>query len=256
MYDESVVDRILNTDLENEGEIEQVLKAQGVSERAAHAIKAALRLLNAFKDELPNDILNTLASLAGYGYAPAPTGEIKAAKPSSDDDSYGDYGYGEYGDSEGKKKPPKRATAEAEARALRRESVKKAMLGLCGTRSEVWESIREAARAMFGDDSPQSIDALLSCPTGARLYAAYLEAAPDPIPEPVSKTSSDDDDGDVPIWQEIKRQARQQVAKAGESLSEAESIARFLNSPAGRKLYKEYLRQKEELIARRRHPGR
>jgi len=255
MYDETLLDRVLSTDLEDEAEIDRILKAQRLSEKAASAVKGALRLLNAFKDELPPDIINTLASLAGYGYQPPPlpaSDEVKAAR-SQPKNEYGDY---EYGADRGKKKPPKRATAEAEARAQRRESVKKAMLGLCSTRSEVWESIREAARAMFGDDSPQSIDALLSCPTGARLYAAYLEAAPDPIPEPVSKTSSDDDDGDVPIWQEIKRQARQQVAKAGESLSEAEAVARFLNSPAGRRLYKEYLRQKEELIARRRHLSR
>jgi len=257
MYDESVVDRILNTDLENEDEIEQILKAQGLSEKAANAVKGALRLLNAYRDELPGDILNTLASLAGYGYQPPPlpaSDEVKAARsqPKNEYGDYGEYGgYGDYGEGKGRKKPPKRATAQAEERAQRHQVVHKSLLGLARNRSEVWEAIEKAAEIVFGDSSPQSVDALLCTPTGAQLYSAYLQARVDPVPEPQPVRKAWDDE-DVPAWQEIKRLANQQVAKADGSISEAEAVARALNTPMGRKPYKEYLRQKQELTARRR----
>jgi hypothetical protein len=210
---------------------------EGLSEREAIATKAVLLTLCALKDELPHGILRSLALLASYALLPSSSSSSSKRKRK-------------------KAQLPERATAEAERRAQQRKSVQRAMLGLCRTRSEVWNAICAGAEAAFGDSSPQSIDALLSCPTGARLCAAYFEAQPDPPPEPASETSGDDDEDDVPAWREIKRQARQQVAKTGESLSKIESIARFLCSPVGKQLYKEYLRQKEELIAKRRLAGR
>lgn len=63
---------IMDIELENEQEVDNVLKAEGLSEKAINAIKGALKLLNAFKEELPGDILSKLAGLAGYGY-PEPT---------------------------------------------------------------------------------------------------------------------------------------------------------------------------------------
>lgn len=66
-------------------------KAQesGLSEKAAQAVKAALRLLNEHKEELPGDLLDHLAALAGYGTAPA---------QGKDMNPYGyRYGYAPYG---------------------------------------------------------------------------------------------------------------------------------------------------------------
>jgi hypothetical protein len=205
---------------------------EGLSEKEAIATKAVLLTLCALKDELPHGILRSLALLASYALLPSSSSSSSSKRKRK------------------KAQLPERATAEAERRIEQRKSVQRAILGLCRTRSEVWDAVCEAAQAMFGDSSWRSIDYLLSYPIGAMLHAAYLEAAPDP--EPVGETSGGNDEDDVPAWQEIKRQARQQVAKAGESLSEDESIMRFLDSPAGRKLYQEYLRQKEELIAKRR----
>jgi len=90
MADNELLQAILDAELQDEERINEVLKAQGLSEKATNAVKGALRILNAFKDELPKDILNTLASLAGYGYAPAPTEKAKAKE--EEDEEYGDYG--------------------------------------------------------------------------------------------------------------------------------------------------------------------
>lgn len=64
---EELYSLISQTEVEGEERLEQLFKA-GLSQKALAAVKGALRLLNAYKDELPGDILKTLADLAGYGY--------------------------------------------------------------------------------------------------------------------------------------------------------------------------------------------
>ena len=55
-----VIAAVLETEVDGEEAI-----AKGLSDKGASAAKGALRLLNAFKDEMPKDILSKLASLAG-----------------------------------------------------------------------------------------------------------------------------------------------------------------------------------------------
>ena len=72
---EEILKAVLETELDNDEEVDKVLKAS-LSDKAANAVKGALRLLGAYKDELPKDIMKTLAGLAGYGY-PAPAGKAQ-----------------------------------------------------------------------------------------------------------------------------------------------------------------------------------
>lgn len=58
---------LLKLALENEDQIDQELAKAKLSAKAINAVKGALRLLSAYKDELPTNILNTLAKLGGYG---------------------------------------------------------------------------------------------------------------------------------------------------------------------------------------------
>lgn len=60
---------LLKLALENEDDVDEALGKAKLSDKAAKAVKGALKLLNAYKDELPDDILKTLADLGGYGYA-------------------------------------------------------------------------------------------------------------------------------------------------------------------------------------------
>lgn len=66
---DEILKAIVESELENEQEVDKILKAKKVSDKAMAAVKGALKVLNAFKDELPNDVMTTLAGLAGYGYA-------------------------------------------------------------------------------------------------------------------------------------------------------------------------------------------
>ena len=63
MTDEKLL-ALLETPAENEAKLEAVLKEE-MSEDAVRAVRAALRLLDAFKDEIPSDTLAGLADAAG-----------------------------------------------------------------------------------------------------------------------------------------------------------------------------------------------
>jgi len=88
---EEILKAVLETELDDEQKVEEVLKAAKLSGKAQNAVKGALRLLNAYKDELPKDIMKTLAELAGYGY-PAPTEKAKEKKDEGEDKKK-KYGY-------------------------------------------------------------------------------------------------------------------------------------------------------------------
>lgn len=61
---------------------EELLKQAKLSAKAMNAVKGALRMLNAFKDEVPKDVMSKLAGLAGYGYAePARKDDDTSDKP-------------------------------------------------------------------------------------------------------------------------------------------------------------------------------
>jgi hypothetical protein len=247
---DDMLSRILDTHVENEWHIDEVLKAQGLSEKATNAVKGALRLLNAFRDELPNDILNTLASLAGYGYQPPPlpaSDEVKAGR--SQPKQYGEYGdYGEPG-KKGKPKP----SAAAEERARKDQLVRKAALGIVTSRDEAWEAIQRAAQAMFGRDDALGIDWLLQTPLGCELYRAYLDAPATPPPAPVTKTASDDDlDMDLESWREIVSLAEGLVQKSDRPMTREQAVAAVLDTARGKALYRRYLSEKATRAARRR----
>jgi len=88
---EEILKAVLETELEDENKVDEILKAAKLSDKARNAVKGALRLLNAYKDELPRDIMKTLANLAGYGY-PEPTGKAGDKKDEKDDKKK-KYGY-------------------------------------------------------------------------------------------------------------------------------------------------------------------
>lgn len=72
-----LIESILKMDIKDEAKIDEVLKQNKLSDKAIEAVKGALKLLVAFKDELPKNILETLAELTGYGY---PVPDTKTAK--------------------------------------------------------------------------------------------------------------------------------------------------------------------------------
>jgi hypothetical protein len=56
---------LLETPAENEEQLNELISKEEMSEDAVRAVRAALRLLDAFKDEVPSDTLRGLAAAAG-----------------------------------------------------------------------------------------------------------------------------------------------------------------------------------------------
>ena len=56
---------IIETPASNEAAFDAIIQKEEMSEDAVRAVRAALRLLDAFKDEIPSDTLNGLADAAG-----------------------------------------------------------------------------------------------------------------------------------------------------------------------------------------------
>jgi len=87
--DEELIE-LLKLALENEDEVDEALAKAKLSDKAAKAVKGALRLLTAYKDELPKDIIETLAGLAGYGYAEPEKSEDQAGEDQASEETVDD----------------------------------------------------------------------------------------------------------------------------------------------------------------------
>lgn len=98
-----ILKAILEVEAENEGKISEVFK--GLSDKGAEAVTGALRLISAYKDELPKDVMVGLTDLAGYEV-------VKAKNPFLTDD-------------EKKKEAEAKAKAEAAAKAKKEKDKKK-----------------------------------------------------------------------------------------------------------------------------------
>jgi len=77
-----ILKSVLETELDEEKELDAWVEKAKLDEKAVNAAKAALRILSGFKDVLPKDVLDKLAGLAGY---PAPTAKQDEPK---DKDKY------------------------------------------------------------------------------------------------------------------------------------------------------------------------
>ena len=73
VMNKEVLKAILEVEAENEGKITEVFK--NLSDKGTEAVTGALRLINAYTDELPEDLLPKLAELSGFK-----AGKIEKAK--------------------------------------------------------------------------------------------------------------------------------------------------------------------------------
>jgi hypothetical protein len=72
----------LDIDLENAESIEDIMKKMKLSEKASKACKGALKLMSAYKEEMPKSFMEKLISMAGYGDMEEEEVEMqKPAKP-------------------------------------------------------------------------------------------------------------------------------------------------------------------------------
>jgi phage-related protein len=65
--DQEILKAVLETEAENEKELDELLAVAKASDKGASAAKSALRILQAFKDEMPESVMNALQKVAGIG---------------------------------------------------------------------------------------------------------------------------------------------------------------------------------------------
>jgi len=82
MEHEEILKAVLDTEVDEESNFSEWFEKAGVSDKGQGALKSALRILNAYKDELPKDALDKLAAAAGY---PAPKAKQKEDEEEEED---------------------------------------------------------------------------------------------------------------------------------------------------------------------------
>jgi hypothetical protein len=80
---DEILKAVIETPVDEEDTLTEYFEKAKVSDKGQNALKAALRMLSAYKDELPKDVLDKLAAAAGY---PSPTS--KAKKENEDEYPY------------------------------------------------------------------------------------------------------------------------------------------------------------------------
>lgn len=83
--DQEILKAVLETEVDEEASpaLGEWLEKQKISEKGQAAVRSVLRMLSAYKDELPKDVLDKLADVAGY-----PMPKAKAAMPEDEEDKY------------------------------------------------------------------------------------------------------------------------------------------------------------------------
>lgn len=252
-FDE-VLKAVLETKIEGEEKVDEILKAAQLSEKASAAVKGALRLLSGFKDEIPGDVLAKLTGLAGY---PAPMGDEKlAACGPKDETKKVEKAIAEL-PAEVKAEFDKitKATEDANKRA---DEIQKALdaekaIRAKETDERVAKELTEQAKADFGafPAKPEEIAAVLKAsdePTKKSL-AAMFKAANEVISkskllEEVGK-STPTVEASGSAWAKIEAAASAIVQKSENKQTHAQAVDAFLRTNEGRALYQEFLTEKK-----------
>lgn len=230
----------------------EVLEKAKVEKALAEAARGALRLLNAYKDKLPKEVLQALAEAAGYGY-PEPK---KREKP--DDEAYGEPDKEPDKPKKGIRKddlPPEvreyLEKAEREAEALRKkaeeaERIAKAEREARLHREYVEKAAREYSHIAKAEElGPvlRALDEKLEKADAERLHQ-WLRAADERI-EKGALFAEFGRNGATPSSAVVKVEAKaEEIRKADPKLTKEQAFARALE--ANPELYVEYLRERGE----------
>lgn len=225
---EEVIKEILEMELDNEEKIDEVLKKAELSEKARNAVKGALKILVAYKDELPKDILKTLADLAGYEYAEPeeyPEPGTKKEKEKKMDENI-----------------PPEIKAKLEALWKEKEELRKALEAEIEQR-KIREYIAKAEEFKNLPTNPQELGLILKniaekLPEDYEKIERLLKAADECIKSSeIFSEKGSSLGGTSDVWKKIEALAESYIQKDGR-LTKEQAIAKVLEENP--ELYKEY----------------
>lgn len=226
---------LLTTQFENESKFENIISKMEISDEAKEAIKGALKLLYAYKDELPAEIIAELTKLLGLEYA-----EPEYPEPTE---------RGRKEDEEEEKKEK-----EAEESPI----VKEKILQIMKENEELRERLNKEIRIRKEKDALLRVEKELpNIPENAELVAKMLVDIEEKIPEHASTllrllrgyseavkqiTKEVGAGGEAPksVWSKIEALAKEKVEK--EKITKEQAIAKVLEENPN--LYEEYLKER------------
>jgi len=234
----------------------EAVQAAGLSEKATQAVKAALKILNEHKGELPGDLLDHLAALAGYGTAPA---QGKEMKPYGYRYGYAPYGYrygyrkSEEADKEGKQEfdlsvVPEELKAKMEAVIKQGEDAARRAREL--EEEKRLREFAEKARAELPHLAaiPEEVGRLLKdaeeglSPEARGFLERLLKSADSALAQALQPAgASPKGEKAASAWDKIEKAAAHLVAEAG--ITRPQAIRKVLEAQP--ELYREYLSEKE-----------
>lgn len=245
---QEILKELLENELDNEQEVEEVLKQKKLSPKAVNAVKGALRMLNAFKGELPKDILSTMASLAGYG----------AMKQNPMEEEKKPYGY-KYGEKKMKKEDlegleiPKEIKATLQTLWKENEDmVKKAEVLEAMVKKQEDEKLTEKYVAVAKSFKslaikPEEFGAVLKeiaqkAPDSISMIEEVLKGADEAVTQGgIFKEVGSSARGTANAMDKIEKKAEEIMVN--QKISKAEAITKALEEDPN--LYNEYLKEKE-----------
>lgn len=231
---DEILKAVLELDLDNEEQIDKILKADGMSDKARAACKAMLKIATGFKDEMPADLMTKLAKLGGYAAE-------KVAKADGEIDF----------DSIPAAVRPQvealwKSQREASERVAKAEATLKAERDERTTREYIAKAASDYATlpGMKADEIGPVLKALHEAsPESAAKLEGVLKGAAEAIKagELLKQVGRPTSGVSGSAWAEIEKLADLHVAKGDAGTSRASAVDAVLKTADGRALYQKYL---------------
>lgn len=248
---DEILKAVLETPLDEEEGLQEYFAKAKVSDKGQNAIKAALRMLSAYKDELPSDALDKLAAAAGYSSPKA------MAKKEDEGDTY------PAPKAKGKKEKETDEEDEAEMKKIRKayddeintlkaknETIEKSLRDERDARELAsWISKAQTDLGFFPGSNAEDLGRTLKAlhDLDPKMAAADFESK-----KKISKLMEDNEllreagrntTGSADsAWAKIEKLASEIVEKSADlAMNHSKAVNKVLETPLGQNLYKKYL---------------
>lgn len=233
---DEIIQAVLAAELDNEAQVDKVLKAAGMSDKAQAACKSMLKLATGFKDEMPKDLMKMLAKLSGYEGG----GVEKSDKGPSLEDLAPEV--------RAQVEALFKASKESEERALKAEAILKAERDERRTKEFITKAADEFAHlpGTKADELGPVLKTLAdSSPAEYEKVIGILKAADSAIKagEVLAQAGRASPQSGIAgtAWAQIEKMAEGLVQKGEKVFTKAQAIDEVLRSPQGKALYQDYL---------------
>jgi len=239
--DAEILKAVLETEVDEEAKLSEWLEKAKLSDKGQAAVKSVLRMLSAYKDELPKDVLDALASTVGY---PAPK-EKQVKKDFSPE----------------VEEVLKAQTSEIDALKTRNDEITKALKTETDKRELVeWTQKAERELSHYPGKSTKEIGTMLKAlhdkdPELAKQQFEIMKSASDafaasPILQEAGRNTISENRGGA--WEQIEKMADGFVEKSGDmKITKEKAIRKVLELRPD--LYNQYLDEHPAQCAARRN---